>query len=445
MHPQNHLRQPRPEAASEIALPWIVRLRYGMAVGQAWAVGVSHYVLQIDLPVYWMALGPFLLLSSNLWLAKRAANKEKPVRISTSTLLVWTLVLDIVCLTGLLMLSGGSSNPFNLLYLVHITLAAAILTTRQTWMLVGLSIACFGLLFWIYRPVPQLEIHFRGDASDLHLMGMWISFTLVALLVAIYAARISQLLRVHEGTVLLMQAELAKKDRLASLATLAAGAAHELNTPLGTIAIVAKELERFATMTSGDGAVAEDSRLIRKEVDRCRKILLRMSVHGAEPAGEAAETIAVRDLLDYVCSEFPPERVRVDLPRSAPLSLRIPVHAVQQALVALLKNAIDASGPASHASISVRVTSGGIAFVVTDRGEGMSPEILRRVGEPFFTTKEPNQGMGLGTFLARTLAERLGGSLTYRSAEGVGTSAILTLPAGVQSSLRVKAGSWRNA
>jgi len=121
------------------------------------------------------------------------------------------------------------------------------------------------------------------------------------------------------------------------------------------------------------------------------------------------------------------------------------VHAVQQALVALLKNAIEASGPTAQASISVRANSQGVAFVVTDRGQGMSPEILRRVGEPFFTTKEPNQGMGLGTFLARTLAERLGGSLTYKSSEGAGTSAILKLPASVQSSLVVKAGSWRNA
>ena len=440
MNPQP--KQPRPEAASQIALPWIVRLRYGMAVGQAWAIGIAHFMLRIDVPVYWMGLGPILLVSSNLWLAKRV---RRPAGISTSTLLVWILALDILSLTGLLMLSGGSSNPFNLLYLVHIALAAIILTKRQTWALVGLSISCFGLLFWIFRPVPELDIHYAGEGSNLHVTGMWISFTLAVLLVAIYAARISQLLRVHEGTLLHMQAELARKDRLASLATLAAGAAHELNTPLGTIAIVAKELERFATLTSGDHAVAEDSRLIRKEVDRCRKILLRMSAHGAEPAGEAAETIEVRDLLDYVCSEFPRERVRVELPRSAPLSLRIPVHAVQQALVALLKNALDASGPTSQVSISVRVTAGGVAFVVTDRGKGMSPEILRRVGEPFFTTKDPNQGMGLGTFLARTLAERLGGSLTFRSSEGGGTSAILALPSEVRSSLRVKAGSWRNA
>jgi len=434
----------RPETASQIALPWIIRLRYGMAVGQVWTVGVAHYALQIDLPMQWVALELLLLLASNLWLAQQAARTDPQDRMSASTLVSWIFALDVLCLTGLLMLSGGSSNPFTRLYLVHITLAATILSKRQTWMLVALSMLCFGLLFWIYIPVPRLETPNPGGGLNLPVAGMWISFTLAVLLVVMYAGRISLLLRAHEATFLRMQVELAKKDRLASLATLAAGAAHELNTPLGTIAIVAKELERFATLTSRDDAVAEDSRLIRKEVDRCRKILLRMSADGAEPAGQAMETIEVRDLLKYVCSEFPPERVQVDLPGTDRLSLRIPVHAVQQALVALVKNAIEASGPTAPAIIAVRTTAIGIAFIVKDRGNGMSAEILRRVGEPFYTTKDPNQGMGLGTFLARTLAERLEGRLTFQSTEGIGTSAILELPASVQSSLQVKAGLWRN-
>ena len=433
-----------PEAASRIALPWIVRLRYGMAVGQVWTVGIAHYALQIDLSWPWVAVELILLLSSNLLLARRAARGNVESRFSASTLLGWVFALDTVCLTALLMLSGGSTNPFTRLYLVHITLAATILSKRQTWMLVALSMLGFGSLFWIYVPIPQLEIPYTGAGLDIRRAGLWISSTLAVLLVAIYAGRISQLRREYEDSFLSMQVELAKKDRLASLATLAAGAAHELNTPLGTIAIVAKELERFATLTSRDDAVAEDSRLIRKEVDRCREILRRMSADGAEPLGQAVETVSVRKLLDLVCGEFAPERVRVDLSHAERLSLRIPVHAVQQALVALLKNGIEASAPTAQISITVRVIAGRVQFVVTDRGAGMSQEILRRVGEPFFTTKEPNQGMGLGTFLARTLAERLGGRLTYRSSEGRGTSAILELPATVQSSLKMETRSRRN-
>ncbi|MBI3279885.1 MAG: HAMP domain-containing histidine kinase [Acidobacteria bacterium] len=389
----------------------------------------------------WMALGPLLLVASNVVLAGRCAGAEPVARVSTSTLVGWIFALDMVCLTGLLMLGGGPSNPFTLLYLVHITLAATILKKRQTWLLGGLSTLCFALLFWIHRPVPQLEMHYRGEAGNLHLIGMWISFAVAVLLVALYSARISELLREHEEALLRMQEELAKKDRLASLVTLSAGAAHELNTPLSTIAVVAKELERFATNTFHDEAVAEDSRLIRREVERCREILSRMSVQGAEPAGQAVETVAMRELLKAVCSVFQPDRILVERAETDRLpSLAIPRHAVEQALVAVVKNAVDASPATSPVRISVRLVEGFAQFIVTDRGKGMSPETLRRIGEPFFTTKEPGKGMGLGTFLARTLAERLGGRLTFQSSETNGTTATLELPVSLKPQVASKDG-----
>jgi two-component system sensor histidine kinase RegB len=399
-----------------------------MALSQIAAAGIAQYILDIDLPLGWIAFGPLLLTSSNVLLARRVARPDIPWRISTSTLVGCAFGLDMVCLTALLMLSGGPSNPFTLLYLVHITLAATILTKRQTWMLGGLSILCFGLLFLIYWPVPQLDIHLRTGGSNLHLVGMWISFAIAVLLVAMYSARISELLREHEQSFLRVQQDVAKTDRLASLVTLSAGAAHELNTPLGTIAIAAKELERFATKASLD-AVAEDSQLIRREVERCREILSRMSIQGAEPAGQASETVGVHELLEGVCGEFPPDRLCVDIADADRVpSLTIPRHGVQQALVALVKNAIDASPATPPVSLTVRLKDRLVQFVVTDRGKGMSAETLRRIGEPFFTTKEPGKGMGLGTFLARTLAERLGGRLTFHSSESNGTTAILELP-----------------
>jgi two-component system sensor histidine kinase RegB len=333
-----------------------------------------------------------------------------------------------VCLTGLLMLSGGPSNPFTLLYLVHITLAATILTKRQTWLLGGLSVLCFALLFWIFSPVPELVLHHSPNGVDLHLIGMWISFTVAVLLVALYSARISSLLREHELSLLRMQQELARKDRLASLVTLAAGAAHELNTPLGTIAIVARELERLGSSTSPHGGIAEDSRLIRREVERCREILQRMSAHGAEPTGEAVQPVDITELLSAVRAQFTAEDIRVDVPPEPLPGIVIPRHAVQQALVALVRNGFEASSPMSPVTVSVRSAGGFVRFSIEDHGHGMSYETLRRVGEPFFTTKEPGKGMGLGLFLARTLAERLGGRLSFQSSAGTGTVALFELP-----------------
>ncbi|HEX4133409.1 MAG TPA: ATP-binding protein [Bryobacteraceae bacterium] len=418
----------QPEAAPQIALPWIVRLRYGMAIGQIATALFVRFALGVDIPLGAIAVAPILISASNLWLAARVRRSEVPRRISSSRLVAWAFVLDTLCLTYLLMLAGGPTNPFSLLYLVHITLSAIILTKQWTWLLGALSTLCFGLLFWSYRPIPALELHHSAEGTNLHLIGMWIGFGVAAVLVALFSGKISELLRQHENSLLLMQAELAKRDRLASLGTLAAGAAHELNTPLGTIAVVAREMELFATNTAPNDAVAEDSRLIRTEVDRCREILWRMSVQGAQPAAQASEPVDSHDLLDDVSREIQqPDRVEISFPDQS-IALTVPRRAVAQALIALTRNALEAGPPESPVRVIARQAGERFQFVVSDQGRGMSPATLRRIGEPFFTTKEPGKGMGLGTFLVRTLAEQLGGRLTFESTPQTGTLAIFELP-----------------
>jgi two-component system sensor histidine kinase RegB len=422
-----------PNAAPQIALPWIVRLRYGMVSGQIATVFFVRYFLGVDLPLAQLSVGPALVAISNALLASRASGTVPNGGTPTSTLVAWAFALDTVCLTWVLSLSGGPTNPFTLLYLVHITLSATILTKRSTWLLGALSVICFGLLFLGYKPIPALEMHHAPGAIGLHLVGMWASFGVAALLVAMFSGKISELLRQHEESLLRMQEELAKKDRLASLVTLAAGAAHELSTPLSTIAVIAKELESFATNRFPNASVAEDSRLIRSEVDRCGDILRRMSTQGAAPAGEAMETLAAEELLARVNDELArPARLSIESAEQGGFAaLRIPLRPVQQALIALVKNALEASAVDTLVRVSARQSGGVMRFVVSDEGPGMPDHVLRRIGEPFFTTKEPGKGMGLGTFLVRTLAEDLGGSLRYESAPDSGTSAILELPVAV--------------
>ena len=420
----------RSKAAPRLALPWIIRLRYAMALGQMATAILTDRLLGIELPLGWMAIPPLLVALSNLWLAKRAATGDRPEQPTESTLIGWIFVLDTLCLTAVLMLSGGPNNPFTLLYLVHITLAAAILTRRQTWCLGLLACLCFALLFWKYRPIPQLEMHRPGGSVNLHLIGMWVGFAIASLLVAFFSGKISELLREREESLLHMQEELAKKDRLAALVTLAAGAAHELSTPLATIAVVAKELERYATEIVRNTAIAEDSRLVRTEVDRCREILTRMSTDGAEPAGEALEDVAVQSIVDAVRRAVSAlGELRVTIARGdAETVMRLPRHAVEQALIALVKNAFEASPGMRPVELTVTGAVASVRFAVQDHGCGMTPDALRHAGEPFFTTKEPGKGMGLGIFLVRTLADRLSGRLILESSIGKGTSAALELP-----------------
>lgn len=408
-------------------------MRYGIALGEIGLMVFANLFLHLGLPLAQLLVIPILAIVSNFLLNRALRpNKGHPAR-PTAGLLGWIFYLDAVCLTILLMASGGPSNPFTVLYLVHITLAAAILSALQTWLLGLFSIACFALLFELHRPVPELGAHHTGN---LHFVGMWLSFVVAVLLVAIYASRISGLLRQHEAASLQMQMELAKKDRVASLVTLAAGAAHELSTPLSTIAVVAKELERAAASPSGLSAAAsvaigEDSRLIREQVERCREILQRMSDEGAEPAGEASVRRTAAELLEELASAFPAaDSVRIVGDHN--LTLFIPRHALLQALQGLVKNAIEASAEKPGAIVEVRSErgpGGGVQFLVRDHGCGMPPDFVRRAGEPFLTSKPPGKGMGLGVFLARNLAEKLGGSVSFTSEVGHGTTATLQLPA----------------
>jgi len=420
----------RSKTAPGIALPWIVRLRYAIAAGQMLTAILVDRFLGIDLPLGWMAVPPVLVALSNLWLAKRSTVLDRPDRLAESTLIGCVFGFDMLCLTAVLMLGGGPYNPFTLLYLVHITLAAAILTRRQTWGLGLLACLCFAVLFWTYRPIPQLEMHYHGEGANLHLIGMWVGFAIASLLVALFAGKIAELLREREESLLRMQEELAKKDRLAALVTLAAGAAHELSTPLGTIAVIAKELEHYATRTVPDNAIAEDSRLVRSEVERCREILTRMSTAGAEPAGETFDEVPIPTLVKAIrdsASILGELRVHV-ADEAGTLSLKLPKHAVEQALIALVKNAFEASHASQPVELIVRRVADTVRFDVHDHGCGMTADDLRHVGEPFFTTKEPGKGMGLGLFLVRTLADRLDGRLTIESTARTGTSASLELP-----------------
>jgi two-component system sensor histidine kinase RegB len=398
-----------------------------MAAGQLATCLLVENILHLGLPLTWLPIPPLIVAITNLWLQRR--NGADLGVVSGSALIAWIFVLDTLCLTAVLMLAGGSNNPFSLLYLVHITLAASILTQRQTWALGVLACLCFGLLFWSPVHIHAMSMSAHGSGANLHLLGMWAAFVAATALVTIFSGRISQHMRLREQAMMLMREELAKKDRLASLVTLAAGAAHELNTPLGTIAVIAKELEHYAHQIHPKEPLAEDCRLIRKEVDRCGQILQRMSLTGAEPMGESFERVTVDELLRAVRAPFDRSaRILVQAdPSLRQVAIRIPRHAVEQALVALVKNGIDAGG-AGNVTLTVELVNQSLRLEVRDAGAGMDEKTLRRVGEPFFTTKEPGRGMGLGVFLVQTLAERLHARFTLQSTLGQGTTARLEFP-----------------
>jgi two-component system sensor histidine kinase RegB len=294
-----------------------------------------------------------------------------------------------------------------------------------------LSLASSAFLFTWHEPLPLAGDHARHMA--LHLQGMWVAFGVGAAFIVHFLLRVRRALADRDEALAASRSLAARQERLASLATLAAGAAHELSTPLSTIAVVAKDLEREVAVPGAPATAVDDVQLMRREVERCRRILERMRVDAGDSAGERFARVAVRDLVaDCVEEVGAPRR---DLVVSigdgaAALAAVVPRRAFGQALRGLVENACQASPAGSTVSLTVSGDAGRVRFEVADRGPGIPADVLARVGEPFFTTKPTGKGMGLGVFLARAVAERLGGQLAIRSAPGAGTTATLSLPVG---------------
>ena len=415
--------RPTAELAPALVVPWLTRIRYGVVVGQISLILIAAFVSHIEMPLGWLAV-PFAVMIGSNYLLQRLNQKTNARRA-----LGLSLAIDIVALTAVLALSGGPANPFTLLFLVQITLSAVVLSKEWTWFLGVLSILGFGFLFIAHVTLPVLEGHHVAQGFSAHLFGMWIAFVAAALLITILIGRVSEALRTHELEVLRLQDQLNRQEKVTSIATLAAGAAHELGTPLSTIAVVAKELEHYAQENAVDAHVTSEARLIRDGVERCSEILRAMSAKGAQLSGEAPRLIDFEVLFQQVRDAFPDAQrsaIQIDSPEDAKAVL--PVVTTRQVLSALVKNGLDASAVGKPVEISGVVVDGRIRFKVRDFGTGMSAETLKRVGEPFFTTKPAGRGMGLGTFLVRVFAENVRGSLIFDSELDRGTTAILEWP-----------------
>lgn len=411
----------RESLAPSLALPWVVQLRFLLIAGE-----VALLLFGVDPAMdagLWYWCGPAIAaqVGSNLWLSRYGRLR----RVGPEHALGGVFVLDALALTTVFAFSGGPMNPFTLLYLVQITLSAVILNKTWTWMLGGLSILCYGLLFLLSTAMSGHAGHEISDTLARHVSGMWFAFALAAGALAFFIGQVSETLERRQREVLELQQQVARQERLASLVTLAGGAAHEMGTPLGTIAIAAREIERNAE-SGGDAALtAEDARLIRSQVERCRIILQNMSSKGAEPLGEASARIQLGDLFRGVAEALPgATRARVKADFASTEQIRTFRAGLEQSLAALVKNALDASCEGQSVALSAEIDDAAATFIVRDEGQGMDTQTVARVAEPFFTSKPPGEGMGLGGFLVHWFATRVGGDVRFESAPARGPSPI---------------------
>lgn len=417
------------ENANRINLSWLFRLRWGAVGGQVATIIFARFVLHIDLPLAWLMLVVAAEVVVNLslfaWLTRRFA--------VTPAHLAGGLAFDMLALTTLLLLSGGPHNPFSFLYLVYIALAAVALPPRTTWALV--SLAALGSASLFVLPSHHLHIHGGGEGLfNLHLQGMWVAFTVAASFIVYFVMRIRRALAAREAELERIRDAAERNDRLSALATLAAGAAHELATPLGTIATVAHELALQLERTGADADLIDDAHLMRSQVKRCQQVLQQMSADTGATMADQFETVNLASVFEDVLRGVQDHAGTMTLRwagDTASLSVRAPRTPLRQALTNLVRNGWDACNAAGISpTVAVHAFAGdNVATIsISDAGAGMPPHVVDRAGEPFFTTKPVGQGMGLGLFVARSVAERLGGSLHIRSVVGEGTTVDMALP-----------------
>ena len=413
--------------STEIAFHWLLQLRWGAFVAQALLLFIAYYFLKFELPYGIIFTILLFEIATNLFFVFL---KTKNVTVN-HWLFAMVMFLDITLLTFLLYYSGGPMNPFSFLYLVHITLGTVLMRPAWAWALTLFTSLCYASLFYLpaegsmnqpCHPEPSL-LATLSDPMKIHLQGMWVAFAVTAFFIVFFANRIQHALAKQQKTLADLKEEKIKNEKLASLATLAAGAAHEFSTPLATIAIASGEMLHELKACNGSKDLIEDATLIRDQVARCKDILFQMTADAGENLGEELSIFQFDDFVKDLIDKFPAgQKSRIQFTGiSDALYVRMPLRTIRRIVRGIVNNALDASPAEGLVRVTTRHDDSRLFLEVTDQGSGMNQTTLSRATEPFFTTKEPGKGMGLGLYLAKTAAERFGGGIEISSTPGKGS------------------------
>jgi len=405
----------------------LVRLRWLAVAGQTATLLGVHFGLGFELPL-WPALGMVALTAlTNVVLRAR---KPRPQRLNEAQSAV-ILGFDIVQLAVLLYLTGGLANPFSVLFLAPVLVSATALSPRFTLSLGIFAVALATVLVVDHKPLPWYA-QFPYVPPRLFMLGMWASVCVSVAFIGGYALTVAREARQLSDALSEAELVLAREQHLSALDGLAAAAAHELGTPLATIAIVVRELEREMP---ADSPHSDDIKLLREQSERCRSILRTLT--SLNSGGAPFDQMPLSHLLDEIATPHRPfgTAIRIELPadkKGEPTFARNP--AILYGLGNIVENAVDFA--AESVTVTARWDENNVWIVVTDDGPGFAPGVIDRIGEPYVTmrgrprtdqTDAPGGGLGLGFFIAKTLLERSGAVLGFENRVFPQTGAIVTV------------------
>lgn len=408
--------------SQRLRLNTLVRLRWLAIVGQSITVVIVAYGLKFPFPV----VPCFALIACSAALNLYLALQYPSVHRLPPTAAFAILTFDALQLAGLLYMTGGLTNPFSLLMTVPVVVSATSLPLRMTGLLGGVSIAMATLLAFFHLPLPWY------DGAELAMPFIYVGGTWVALFssiafTGIYAFRVAEEARLLANALSATELVLQREQHLSALDGLAAAAAHELGTPLATIALVSREMERSM---SSDHAHAEDVKLLRSQSERCREILKQLTSLSALGEDHLAK-MPLTSLIEEVTAPHRDFGITIKLEpgeRQGPEPVGRRNPGVIYGLGNLVENAVDFAK--KQVAVHWRWNDEQVAFTIVDDGPGYPPEIVSRIGEPYMSTRqgaERGGGLGLGLFIAKTLLERSGAALSFRNSNTPGEGALVEI------------------
>jgi two-component system sensor histidine kinase RegB len=400
----------------------LIELRWVAVIGQVFTIEVAHYGLQLPLPLREMltvaaCLAVYNVVSLLRW---RSGHGVRQVE------LFLALLVDVAALTVQLYLSGGASNPFVFLYLPQIAIGAMLLRGGYIWSIVAVAAACVALLAQYKLPLALSHNVHQGLASP-YMLGLLVCFVLNAILLVVFITRISRNLRQRDARLAAARQRAAEARHIVRMGLLASGAAHELGTPLATMAVILGDWRRDSALAA-DPALQEDVAEMQTQVQRCKAIVSGILMSAGEARGEDSSQTSVCQFVDQLAEQWRATRTVGHFEyanRFGADRLMAADATLQQMVFNVLDNAREASPHwvgllAEHQDGQLRIT-------VTDQGPGFAPAMLAQLGQPYQSSKG-RPGGGLGLFLAVNVARTLGGSVQARNRPQGGAEVTITLP-----------------
>lgn len=400
------------------SLRTLVLMRLVALAGQLAVVALSQLWLDIHLFLPPVFAAMLFLAVFNAWTWRRMRRPEPSGDIE----LFMQLLVDVITLSALLYFSGGATNPFVSFYLPALAVAAAILPWQYAAALAVLSVACYSVLSYVYVPLHVMD---PDQAVAYHLDGMWANFAVSAILITGFVAHMSRTLRQRDRQLAQAREQHVQNEGILALGTQAASAAHEMGTPLATVAIIAGELQHEARQDAGLAPYRADLATIEAQIALCTTALdrMRMQAEDETPAASLVDWLAV--FIEHWRLRHPAARITLALDAGDPRIAH--AHALGRILQTLLDNAVRAAGDVdTPIEIALTAGQGTAAIRITDAGPGIRADLLEKLGHE--QVQSTSGGQGIGLMLAFATARQIGATIQFASRHPQGTAATLTIP-----------------